>query len=212
MKDPQTNRKVIIFAIAVALMLGAGILGYRSRLKKDGKGTPEINTLKEVEREGIEKIAEYIKQFLHKDAILRGVSIPPEAQYQAISLEEAIFFALQHLEKKGVKEIEICETRWIVAPFGGFLIDGKGDFYKGDKHYTTFRVGVKDGSEGNGRDMFVFMARGKNDEGHFNWYPEPGPDFKPAIGEAFPEELLAYEFFISREDRVNFESIEARFK
>ncbi|KPK88862.1 MAG: hypothetical protein AMJ94_13755 [Deltaproteobacteria bacterium SM23_61] len=208
-KAPQTNRKIIIIAVAVTIMVGAGILSYRSRLEKDGKGMAEINALEEVEIESIKKIAEYIKPFLHKEAILRGVEMSPEAKYQGISVEEAVLFAIQHLEAKGAKEIEICETHWIVAPLGAFFIDGKGDLYIGEKHYTTFRVGVRDGSEGRAGNMFVFIARGKDDEGHVIWYPEPGPGFRPAKGEAFPEELFDYEFL---GDRKNFESLEARFK
>jgi hypothetical protein len=176
--SPRTKRKLII-AIALIGMVGVGILGCRTLLGKDDEGLHEINTLQEVETEGIEKIAEYeyIKPFLHNDAIIRGVVMPPEAHYQAISVEDAIFFALKYLEDKDVKEIKICETHWFVAPFGGFLIDGKGDFSVGEKHYTTFRVGVIDGSQGHAGNIFAFIARGKDDEGNIIWYPEPEPNY-----------------------------------
>jgi hypothetical protein len=206
--SPRTKRK-LISAIAMAGIFGSGILGCRTLLGKDDEGLPEINTSQGVETEGTEKIGEYeyIKPFLINDAIIRGVVMPPEAHYQAISVEEAIFFALQDLEERGVKEIKICETHWFTAPFGGFLIDGKGDFSVGEIHYTTFRIGVYDGSQGHAGDIFAFIARGKDDEGNIIWYPEPGPDFRPAEGEVFPAELLVYEFLGS-----GFESLESRFK
>ena len=154
-------------------------------------------------------ISDNSSKYLHKDAILYGVAMPPEAEYHTISLKEAILFAVQHLENKGVKNIKICETGWIVAPLGGFLIDGKGSFNIGGKYYSIFRIGIRDGSEDNAGEEFVFIARGEDDEDKVIWYPEPGPDFRPAEGEIFPEELLAYEFLMSRE---KFESLSDRFK
>ncbi len=150
-----------------------------------------------------------IEKYLHPNAILRGVTMPPEAEYQAISVEKAMLFAIQYLEKKGIKEIQICETGWMIAPIGGFLIDGKGDFSVGEKHYSIFRIGVRDGSEGNAGEKFVFIARGDDGKGGAIWYPEPGPDFNPTEGEIFPEELLSYEFL---SDREKFESLSSRFK
>ena len=199
----------------MAGVFGSGTLGCQTLLGTDDEGLPDINTIQEVETEGIEKIGEYeyIKPFLHNDAIIRGVVMPPEAHYQAISVEEAIFFALQDLEERGVKEIKICETHWFTAPFGGFLIDGKGDYRVGEKHYTTFRVGVTDGARGRqAGSIFAFIARGEDDEGNIIWYPEPGPDFRPAEGEVFPAELLVYEFLGSGEFRATFESLESKFK
>lgn len=155
------------------------------------------------------------KEYLHKNAILIGVEMPPEAQanYRAISLPEAILFAIQHLEGKRVKNIKICETQWIAAPVGAFLIDGKGDFSLGEKHYSTFRIGVFDGSEkGNkaGKE-FVFIARGEGDNGTVFWYPEQGPGYITSEDKETPESVFDYEY-LNCCGRANFEKLSVRFK
>jgi len=159
-----------------------------------------------------------VEKYLHKHAIIREAAPPTKEIYRGlqpshieglISAREAILFAIQHLENKGVKGIRICEARWIAAPLGGYLIDGKGDFNIGDKHYSTFRIGVRDGTEGKAGEEFVFIGRGEDKEGRVIWYPEPGPDFRPGKGEIFPQELLSYEFLV---DRASFESLSSRFK
>lgn len=150
-----------------------------------------------------------INKYLHKDAMPYEVAMPTEAEKHAISLQEATLYAVKHLENRGVKNIKICEAEWITAPLGGFLIDGKGSFTIGGEHYTIFRIGIRDGSKENAGEEFVFMARGKNNKDKVIWYPETGPDFRPAEGEIFPEELLVYEFLGQRE---KFESLADRFK
>ncbi len=167
-----------------------------------------------------------IEQYLHKNAIINGASYPPVGRYgwtledskRLIPIQEAILFAIKHLKKKAVGNIKICETRGIVAPFGAYFIDGKGDFSIGKKPYSTFRIGVRDGTEDEGKgrwktgDECLFIARGIDNKGKVIWYPEPGPDFRrPAKGELFPTELLVYEFMYGN-DRVRFESLSDRFK
>jgi hypothetical protein len=90
--------------------------------------------------------------------------MPKESGYKAISTEDAIRFAIQRLENKGVESIKVCETSWIVAPLGGFLIDGFGKLKIGEKEYSTFRIGITDGSEGDAGDEFGFIARGADDK------------------------------------------------
>jgi len=198
----KTNWKYILIVVILAAIVGGGIFGYCRWLKQ------KVSFLEFPEIKKPEKAEGDIEKYLHKDAILRGVEMPPEAGYKAISLEEAIRFAIQYLESKSVKEIKICETRWIVAPLGGFLIDGLGNFSIEGKEYSTFRIGIRDGSEGNAGEVFAFIARGEGEKGNVIWYPEPGPDFQPAKGEAFPEELIVYEFLV---DRERFESLSDRF-
>ena len=53
---------------------------------------------------------------------------------------------------------------------------------------------------------------GKDASGKTIWHPEPGPDYKVAEGEAYPERLLAYEFLdgiagYPDDTRANFESL-----
>jgi len=164
-------------------------------------------------------IIEDIDKYLHGDAVLKeditlmrvdGVTpMMVEAGYFSISAPEVLSFAIQHLKAKSIKEIKICEVSWIAAPLGGFLIDGKGIFNVGAKHYSTFRIGIRDGSEGNAGEEFVFIARDEDDKGMVTWYPEPGPDFHVTEGEIFPEEFLSYKFL---NDREKFENLSSRFK
>jgi len=200
-KDSRTNWKYILVVVILATIVGGGILGYQWWTERQEIKVPELKIPEKVTELDIDK-------YLHEDAILHGVEMPPEAEYKAISLKEAIQFAIRYLENKGVKEIKICETKWMAAPLGGFLIDGLGDFSIGGKEYSIFRIGIRDGSEGNAGEAFAFIARGEDEKGNVIWYPEPGPGFQPVKGEVFPEELMVYEFLI---DRERFESLSSRF-
>ena len=155
-----------------------------------------------------------IEQYLHKKAIFWQAF--PSVGTHGLSSQKAILFAVKHLKKKGIKNIKICETRWIAAPFGAYFIDGKGDFSIEEKNYSTFRIGVRDGTEEkNGKlkagEECLFIARGIDNKGKVIWYPEPGPDFRPAEGKVFPEKLMVYEFLYG-DDRTRFESLSIRFK
>lgn len=153
-----------------------------------------------------------VKKYLHKDAILAGTEMSPDVENHAtISVRDAISFAIRHLENKGVKNIIICETSWIAEPLGGFLIDGKGSYNLEGKHYSIFRIGIRDGSEGNAGEEFVFIARGEDDKGKAIWYPEPGPAVRTSEGEDYPEQPLEYEF-LGDEQITKFESLSDRFK
>lgn len=207
--------KIWIIVILVILVAGGIFAWQYFGTPKEKAKVPEKMEEELPEEEVITKIDKY----LHRDAALKeemtltrikGVTpMMVEAGYFSISAPEVLSFAVQHLKTKGVKEIEICEVSWIAAPLGGFLIDGKGSFNIGTKHYSTFRIGVRDGSEGDAGKKFVFIARGEDEEGKVIWYPEPGPDFHPVEGEVFPEEFLVYEFL---GDREKFESLSSKFR
>jgi len=196
----KTNWKFLFIVIVLAAVVGGGTLVYRWWVGKQETKTSELKISEQVD----------IKKYLHKDAILEEGITPMmrESGYAGIFVREAVVYAIKHLEARGVKNIVICEFHWIAAPLGGYLIDGKGSFNIEDKHYSTFRIGIRNGAEGNVGDEFVFIARGEDDKGNIVWYPDPGPDFQPAEGEPFPEELMVYEFL---SDRERFESLSSRF-
>ena len=156
--------------------------------------------------------AKSLKSYLHKNAILAvpPLSSPPpadliqKAERMPISPRKACWFAIEHLESKGVKDIVICEVHWIAAPLSGYLIDIKGKLTIDHEDYTTFRIGITDGfDEDAGKNPagkeFVFIAFRKNTKGKSLWIPRPGPDYKFKEGEAMPESLLIYEFLLNRE-------------
>ena len=146
-----------------------------------------------------------IEKYLHEDCLLKeemsltkieGVSLMMvESGYFSVSAEEVLSFAIQQLQTKSVSEIEICEVHWIAAPYGGFLIDGKGSFNEGTKHYSTFRIGVTDSSKNNAVKEFTFIARGEDNEDNVIWYPES-----------------FHYFFFSEKDKEDFEDLSSRFK
>lgn len=156
--------------------------------------------------------AKSIESYLHKNAILAAppLSFPPPAdpmqnpERKPISPREACYFAIEHLEAQGIKHIVICEVQWIAAPLSGYLVDLNGKLTIDHEDYTTFRIGIKDGYEENAEENpageeFVFIAFGKNTGGKAIWYPRPGPDYKPAKGEAMPESFFIYEFLLNRD-------------
>jgi hypothetical protein len=193
--------KNILFIIILLVLFGTiGVTMILYNLRQMGEEArrqgEKVNTIPE-------KLGE-VTQYLHPNVIING----PPISYKGISSQEAISFALYHLQKRGIKRVLICEVKWIGSPLGGFLIDSVGSLDIGDNHYSTFRIGVRDGSEGDPGKEFVFIARGTNKEGRVIWYPEPGPDFQP-IERMEDSELLAYEFL---KDREHFETLLSRCK
>ena len=121
-----------------------------------------------------------------------------------ISPLKACKFAVEHLKKKGIKKIVICEVQWIAAPLTGYLVDTKGKLTIDHKDYSTFRIGITDGySEDPEKNLageeFVFIALGIDAEGEAIWYPSPGPDYKTTSDEAMPESFYIYEFLLNRD-------------
>jgi hypothetical protein len=165
-----TNKRYILSIILVVIIATGGILSYQYLI------APKEKTV----------IVKYIDEYLYKDAILGGNTgtpfMPPGTTYHGISSEEAILFAIQHLQAKGAKEIEVCETGWVAAPLGAFFVEGKVSLDIGTKHYSVFSIGIKDGSDYDEEDNFRkewavgneygFIARGEDDNGNIVWYPE----------------------------------------
>jgi hypothetical protein len=159
--------------------------------------------------------ASSVDRYLHKNAqidsapqdLFHGSAMKPILPLQAAS------FALHRLEARGVRDIVICEISWIAAAVSGYLVDVKGKATINGINYSTFRIGIRDGSEKkNGKslagDEFVFIARGEKESGRPVWYPSPGPDYKLADGGDVTEGMLAYEFLLNRK---KFESLRSRF-
>ena len=157
-----------------------------------------------------------IDRYLHSDFAVIGPPPPQKlrgSEFQPIAPKEASWFAVQHLIERGAKDIVICEVRWIAAPLGGYLVDAQGMLNMNDCVYHLFRVGIRDGTdEADGTDTageeFVFIALGKNSAGETDWFPPPGPDWRPSPGEA-ADNLLPYEFLLEREQ---FESLSDRYQ
>ena len=126
-----------------------------------------------------------VEHYLAKNAIVNEAT-PPKSEYESITAKEALSHAIVALKSKGIKNIKIHQMQWIVAPLGGFLIDGKGDLPTKKEHSATFRIGVRDGSEENAGQVFVFFAKAKNANNKTVWHPTTGPDQK--------QPATAYEF------------------
>jgi hypothetical protein len=112
-------------------------------------------------------------------------------------LENSLYGALDALTEFGGDSILICRITRIEAPLGGYLFDGLWNLEKEGKTYTTFRIGIPDGSSD---DPFVIIARGTDSRNGVHWYPEPGPDFSPQGNTPLPESMLDYEFLLDRRD------------
>jgi hypothetical protein len=157
-----------------------------------------------------------IDHYLHKNAFF---DLGPSSEmlkysvHKPISHRKAASFAVDHLKAKGVTNIVICEVWWIAAPLGGYLVNALGKATIKDTIYTTFQVGVRDGTdERDGKslagEMFVFIALGKDKSGQLHWYPPPGPDIWPPQGVA-DSSVLDYEFILHRE---RFENLDKRYR
>lgn len=130
---------------------------------------------------------------------------PPELLTPRMAAERAA----DSLLRMGGSEITVCRVTWIAAPLGGYLVDGTFSLPTDSARYTTFRVGVRDGSEGDPGEVFVKLLRGETTAGERAWSPPPGPDWVPQPGEMGPEGLLDYEFLL---DRESFEALQADFE
>ncbi len=153
--------------------------------------------------------------FLHKDCRFDSPSdfVIDGSKVKPISPHQAAESAVRHLQARGVKDVVICEMLWIAAPLGGYLVDVKGRATINGNDFSSFRVGIRDGSDyKNGKysagEEFVFIARGEDKSGQSLWYPSPGPDYELAEGGDVTEGMLAYEFLLKRKD---FESLGLRF-
>lgn len=157
--------------------------------------------------------------FLHKNAKL-GIGLTADSDIfkstgrRPIDPREAAWFAIAHLQKRGVRDIVICESQWIAAAVSGYLVDGLGLLTIGGRDFTAFRVGIRDGLEArHGSDYeagkeFVFIALGCDANGRAVWHPEPGPDFMLGPDQNVPEGYLSYEFLLHRPE---FESLSVRY-
>jgi hypothetical protein len=156
-----------------------------------------------------------LAEFLHKDCRFDSPSdfVIDGSKVKPISPHQAAESGVRHLQTRGVKGIVICEIFWIAAPLGGYLVDAKGQATINGNDFSSFRVGIRDGSDyvsGNSSAgaEFVFIARGKNKSGQSVWYPSPGPDYELVEGGAVTEGMLAYEFLLNRE---KFETLGTRY-
>ena len=166
-----------------------------------------------------DKVPFNAESFLHKNAKL-GIGLIMDSDIfkssgrLPIDPREAARFAVAHLQKRGVKDILICESHWIAAAVSGYLVDGLGLLTIGGRDFTTFRVGIRDGLEArHGSDYeagkeFVFIALGCDANGRAVWYPDPGPDFQLGPDQTVPEGLLSFEFLLHRPE---FESLSVRY-
>ena len=145
---------------------------------------------------------------IHPDAEIFDSSYPQRVEFPVITGLEATVFADSFLSHMGAKNVVFCRTTWIVAPLGGYLVDGLCEIDIEGTHYTSFRIGIGDGSEGNPEeDTFTFIACYTTDgNGNMHWHPEPGPDFQPDEDEIIPESYFSYEFLLNRKDFENLES------
>lgn len=162
---------------------------------------------------------ESLDKYLHKNAKL-GIGLASEELFlpsgtKPITPRAAAGFAVYHLKRIGVKDIVVCESHWIAASISGYLVDSQGSLTIGDKHFSVFRIGIRDGLEKHhGEDYkegtkFVFIALGWGNTGKPLWYPDPGPDYKLAKDEGVTEGMLSYEYLLYRKE---FESLPVRYK
>lgn len=112
--------------------------------------------------------------------------------------------ALDTLYALGGAEMVFCEMQRLEAPLEGWLLDGIFFLSSDEGDFSTFRVGVDAAGK-----AFVIICRGVDSDGNVRWLPAPGPEHVPTADEAFPEEVLSYEYLIGRDE---FESLQERYR
>lgn len=170
-----------------------------------------------------QEISDTLDKYLHKDAML-GIGLSPIfppgegaalSGHLFISPRVAAAFAVFHLQQMGVKNITICESHWIAAAISGYLVDALGICTIEGKHYSVFRIGIRDGEESkhgaeyNAGTQFVFIAMGWDSLGKQIWYPQCGPDYYLSANKDVPQGALSYEFLLRRDE---FENLPMRYK
>ncbi len=169
-----------------------------------------------------QEMPDTLDRYLHKNAIL-GIGVSPIYQPgEAAALSGRIFltprtaaaFGVFHLRQMGVRNIVVCESRWIAAAVSGYLIDAAGKCTIDGKNYSVFRIGIRDGQEArhgpefNAGTQFVFIAMGRDSLGNKIWYPECGPDYHLSAEKNIPPGALSYEYLLHRNA---FEDLPARY-
>lgn len=101
-------------------------------------------------------------------------------QAPPVSEDDASSIARTLLESRGVAGPVICEVHRIEAPLAGYLVDALGSLVVDGIEFSTFRIGVRDGSEQecgdfNAGDEFVFIARGIDAPGPSSGCPHRDP-------------------------------------
>jgi hypothetical protein len=175
MSSQKGISSIIAVIILAVVLIGGGAYYFKQQAKPVSKPIKEKTIT-----------TRYIEEYLHKDAILGGRGGLVSPTYHGISPEEAILFAIQHLQVRGAKEIKACETGWIAAPLGAFFVEGMASLDIGTKHYSAFSVVIRDGSDYHEERTLKereseavgseagFIARGEDDNGKVIWYPESG--------------------------------------
>ncbi|MCP4137059.1 MAG: hypothetical protein GY754_39185 [bacterium] len=119
--------------------------------------------------------------------------------------KDAAQIAISELEKKGIKKITVCRVHWIAAPLGGYLIDVIGELKKNNNRYSSFRIGIRDGSEKKDglvkiAEQFAFIAKGQDKNFKTVWIPEGGPFDKKEIR---VEEGSDFEFYFHKKEEFD---------
>jgi len=124
-----------------------------------------------------------------QSSLLESISEMPDVVREQVILEVA-----DELMDMGATDVLICGISRIEAPVGGWLLEGLADMEIEAIAFSTFIIGIEDSG-----DVFTFIARGQDTDGRTCWFPSIGPDYTPAEGEPFPDELLEFEFLLNRE-------------
>jgi len=86
--------------------------------------------------------------YLRPEFVMKKASYPDQWHLpKAISPRQAIQFAVDALERRGVREIRICEIAWVVAPLGAAIIQATGSWKRSGSSFDTFVLGIRDGTE-----------------------------------------------------------------
>lgn len=88
------------------------------------------------------------------DTYLRREFVMNEPQYpeqwhlpRPISPRQALRFAVEALERRGVRGIRMCEITWIQAPLGAAIIQATGGWKRGGSSFDAFALAIRDGTE-----------------------------------------------------------------
>jgi hypothetical protein len=115
-----------------------------------------------------------VDAYLASDLDLKEALYPEGYTPIAIGAKEAVRFAVDALESRGVRDVRICQIDWIAAPLGAAIIQAAGQWTTGGATFDAFAVGIRDGTEIKyglpGGQEFMLLARGVNAKGEETYY------------------------------------------
>ncbi len=135
-----------------------------------------------------------ITRYLARGVVLEEAVIPSTWSLpKPVAASDAVRFAIDALESRGVSDIRICGVQWIQAPLGAAIVLATGCWQSAESTFSAFAIALHDGTEVKYGDPagkeYSFLARGADAKHREVYFTGEGLE---------PEEEYAFEF-VSKE-------------